>query len=128
MLDFNEWLQCDLDRAGGSATSDVASASEFAARALDKVRKKLKKHGSALAETDDEHRHQVRKDAKKLRYAAEFFGSLSTTSAARAGTGNSSQRWRSCRTITERSGNRTERARAAWTGQPPCSRFCRFSR
>jgi CHAD domain-containing protein len=34
------------------------------------------KHGSALAETDDEHRHQVRKDAKKLRYAVEFFGSL----------------------------------------------------
>jgi CHAD domain-containing protein len=42
MLDFNEWLQCDLDRAGGSATSEGASASEFAARALDKMRKKLK--------------------------------------------------------------------------------------
>ncbi|RWY68733.1 CHAD domain-containing protein [Rhizobium sp. WSM1325] len=76
MLDFNEWLHCHLDRAGGSATSEDASVSEFAARALDKMRKKLKKHGSALAETDDEHRHQVRKDAKKLRYAAEFFGSL----------------------------------------------------
>ncbi|MGO7443062.1 CHAD domain-containing protein, partial [Rhizobium ruizarguesonis] len=45
MLDFNEWLQCDLDRAGGSATSEYTSASEFAARALDKMRKKLKKYG-----------------------------------------------------------------------------------
>nr|WP_246714695.1 CHAD domain-containing protein [Rhizobium leguminosarum] len=75
-LDFNEWLQCDLDSAGGSATSEVASASEFAARAIEKMRKKLKKHGGALAETDDEHRHRVRKDAKKFRYEAEFFGSL----------------------------------------------------
>lgn len=40
------------------------------------MRKKLKKHGRALAKVDDEHRHQVRKDAKKLRYGAEFFGSL----------------------------------------------------
>lgn len=76
IIDFNEWLQCDLDRTGGSATSEDTSASEFAVRAIEKMRKKLKKHGSALAETDDEHRHQVRKDAKKLRYAAEFFGSL----------------------------------------------------
>ncbi|QKK33190.1 CHAD domain-containing protein (plasmid) [Rhizobium indicum] len=77
MLDFNEWLQCDTDRAGGGgATSEDPPASEFAAKALEKMRKKLKRHGSALAETDDEHRHQVRKDAKKLRYAAEFFGSL----------------------------------------------------
>ncbi|MGO8572779.1 CHAD domain-containing protein, partial [Rhizobium ruizarguesonis] len=66
-LDFTEWLQCDLYRAGGSATSEDTSASEFAARALDKMRKKLKKYGSAMAETDDEHRHQVRKEAKKLR-------------------------------------------------------------
>lgn len=76
MLDLNEWLQCDLDRSVGSAASEETSASEFAAKALEKRRRKLKKHGSALAETDDEHRHQVRKDAKKLRYAAEFFGSL----------------------------------------------------
>ena len=29
-----------------------------------------------MAKLDDEHRHEVRKKAKKLRYAAEFFGSL----------------------------------------------------
>ncbi|MFS8111228.1 CHAD domain-containing protein [Rhizobium jaguaris] len=38
--------------------------------------KSLTKHGHALAEVDDEHRHQVRKDAKKLRDAVEFFASL----------------------------------------------------
>ena len=38
--------------------------------------KSLTKHGHALAEVDDEHRYQVRKEAKKLRYAAEFFASL----------------------------------------------------
>lgn len=43
---------------------------------LDKQRKRLKKDGSSLAKVDDEHRHEVRKDAKKFRYAAEFFASL----------------------------------------------------
>jgi CHAD domain-containing protein len=51
-------------------------ASDFASAALDLQRKKIKKHGRDLAEADDEHRHQVRKDAKKLRYAADFFASL----------------------------------------------------
>lgn len=44
--------------------------------ALDKARKKPKKHGQDLSGVDDEHRHEARKDAKKLRYAAEFFRSL----------------------------------------------------
>jgi inorganic triphosphatase YgiF len=77
MLDFNEWLHCgeylttlDTSQERGRA------ATEFAAHALTKMRKKMKKHGRALADVDDEHRHEVRKDAKKLRYAAEFFGSL----------------------------------------------------
>ncbi|CAN7618722.1 CHAD domain-containing protein [Rhizobium sp. LjRoot258] len=76
-LDFNDWLQCG-EYLEWIATDDRPgiSASEFAAEALDKMRKKLKKHGMALAAVDDEHRHEVRKDAKKLRYAAEFFGSL----------------------------------------------------
>ncbi|MDP9811313.1 inorganic triphosphatase YgiF [Rhizobium tibeticum] len=74
-LDFNDWLQCGeyLERKD---TADQSPSAEFTAEALDKMRKKLKKHGRALASVDDEHRHQVRKDAKKLRYAAEFFGSL----------------------------------------------------
>lgn len=77
MLDFNEWLRCGeyLDFSTmGEATR--TSATEFAGEALDKLRRKLKKHGRNLAGIDDEQRHEARKDAKKLRYAAEFFGSL----------------------------------------------------
>ncbi|WP_086996098.1 CHAD domain-containing protein [Rhizobium sullae] len=75
-LDFNDWLQCGEYLERKDVADQDPSASEFAVEALDRLRKKLKKHGRALASVDDEHRHEVRKDAKKLRYAAEFFGSL----------------------------------------------------
>ncbi|WFU92169.1 CHAD domain-containing protein (plasmid) [Rhizobium sp. CC1099] len=77
MLDFNEWLRC-----GGYLslvqTAEIREqpAADFARSALQRMRKKLKKHGQALAEIDDEHRHEARKDAKKFRYAAEFFAAL----------------------------------------------------
>ncbi|WFU12074.1 CHAD domain-containing protein (plasmid) [Rhizobium sp. CB3090] len=77
MLDFNEWLRCG-EYLSLPETEDVRElpAPEFAEMALNRMRKKLKKHGQALAKVDDQQRHQARKDAKKLRYAAEFFGSL----------------------------------------------------
>ena len=50
--------------------------SAFAADRLDRLRKRIRREGRCLATLDDEHRHEVRKDAKKLRYAAEFFVSL----------------------------------------------------
>jgi inorganic triphosphatase YgiF len=77
MLDFNEWLPCG-DYLTNAATSDLRErpAISFAGEALEKARKKLKKHGQDLSGVDDEHRHEARKDAKKLRYAAEFFRSL----------------------------------------------------
>ncbi|MBB4568935.1 CHAD domain-containing protein [Rhizobium leucaenae] len=77
MLDFNEWLRCG-EYLSLPETEDVRGlqASEFAEMALDRMRKKLKKHGQVLAKVDDHQRHEARKDAKKLRYAAEFFESL----------------------------------------------------
>ena len=48
----------------------------FAANRLDRLRKRIKREGRRLARVDAAHRHEVRKDAKKLRYAAEFFVSL----------------------------------------------------
>jgi inorganic triphosphatase YgiF len=51
-------------------------ATEFAAGALDHIRKRLKKRGSALQEISDEDRHEARKRAKMLRYASEFSMSL----------------------------------------------------
>lgn len=43
---------------------------------LDRLRKRVKRHGRSLDHLDDQHLHALRKDAKKLRYAAEFFVSL----------------------------------------------------
>ena len=77
MLDLNEWLQCG-DYLRDPATEELRAmpAPDFAEEALDRLRRRMKKHGKAMADADDRHRHEVRKDAKKLRYAAEFFGPL----------------------------------------------------
>lgn len=48
----------------------------FAGRALSRFRRKVKEGGRNLRGTDDAARHELRKDAKKLRYAAEFFALL----------------------------------------------------
>ncbi len=77
MLDLFEWLECGEYLSGmGSAKADIPSAQEFTVRVLDKQRKRIKKAGHNLMKVDDEHRHEVRKDAKKLRYTTEFFVSL----------------------------------------------------
>ncbi|AYG70249.1 CHAD domain-containing protein (plasmid) [Rhizobium sp. CCGE531] len=73
LLDFHEWLHTGTYLDGPAKDKTIA---EQAVEALDKMRKKLKKHGRDLARVDDERRHEARKDAKKLRYAAEFFKSL----------------------------------------------------
>ena len=76
-LEFNAWLRCG-DYLSLPETEEIRStpAAEFALQALDRKRRKLKKAGQALAEVDDAQRHEARKAAKKLRYAAEFFGPL----------------------------------------------------
>ena len=48
----------------------------FAGRALSRFRRKVKEGGLSLRSMDDEARHELRKDAKKLRYAAGFFAFL----------------------------------------------------
>lgn len=77
MLDFAEWAAGDS--WAGSIVGDAdcdQSARKFAIKALNRFRRKVKKHGRDLANADDGVRHELRKDAKKLRYAAEFFASL----------------------------------------------------
>ena len=66
-----DWLD-----APGAAGDRNQPARDFAVTALDRYRRKVKKGGRDLAHIDDEARHEVRKDAKKLRYASEFFASL----------------------------------------------------
>lgn len=73
MLDLAEWT---AGRDWLSSTDGDQPAREFAVKALNRFRRKVKREGRELAHADDEARHEVRKDAKKLRYAAEFFASL----------------------------------------------------
>lgn len=77
MIDIVEWVAAGdwLSNRDG-ADLRALPAREFAAKALDRFRRKVKKSGRDLEELDDEARHEVRKAAKKLRYAAEFFGAL----------------------------------------------------
>lgn len=77
MLDLLEWL------VGGPWLRDPEIAGirnqagrDFAGDALDQLRRRIKKHGRKLQAGTDEDRHKVRKDAKKLRYASEFFAGL----------------------------------------------------
>lgn len=78
-LDLAEWI------ADGAWRDDPKTARlretplrEFAAAALDRLRRKTRKHGRHLARIDPEARHRLRKDAKKLRYAVEFLAPLYT--------------------------------------------------
>lgn len=77
MLNVAHWLEQSrwTDGDGGEVDgSDPARV--FAANALARLRRKIKRRGKALASADDETRHELRKDAKKLRYASEFFAAL----------------------------------------------------
>jgi inorganic triphosphatase YgiF len=77
MIDLAEWLAIGdwrVDPADPALAARLAP--DFAADVLDRHRRKIRKRGKHLARLDDEHRHEVRIEGKKLRYAAEFFGSL----------------------------------------------------
>ncbi len=76
MFDIAHWVAqgqwADSDDVGGQP------ARAFAASVLARFRRRIKRRGKGLAAANDEMRHEVRKDAKKLRYASEFFASLFT--------------------------------------------------
>lgn len=77
MIDLVEWLSMGewlFDDANAEARTIPVLG--FAARTLRKMRKKVRRQGDDLEELDDESRHELRKSAKKLRYATEFFAAL----------------------------------------------------
>ena len=77
MLDLVEWLALgEWASRPETASLRELSAERFAADALDRFRRRVKKRGRNLEGLADEPRHDLRKDTKKLRYAAEFFASL----------------------------------------------------
>ena len=77
MLNLAQWTASGAWLAA-SSTTDIRDqrSREFASAALDRFHHKVKKHGRDLAAAGDEGRHKVRREAKKLRYAAEFFTAL----------------------------------------------------
>ncbi|MFC0685040.1 CYTH and CHAD domain-containing protein [Novosphingobium clariflavum] len=77
MLDLAEWIAIGRwRRAAPEAAPGELSLGAFAAAVLTRRRKILRKRGRHLAGLGDEARHDVRKAAKKLRYAADFFAAL----------------------------------------------------
>jgi CHAD domain-containing protein len=75
MIDLVGWIALGEWRRQAAADEPLAA---FAAGALDRFWRKVKKGGRGLASIGDEARHEVRIAGKKLRYAAEFFASLHT--------------------------------------------------
>lgn len=77
MLDVAAWVAAGNWSVGpGSEVDGDQPVRGFARQALGRLRREIKRKGRHLASLDDEARHIVRKKAKKLRYAAEFFASL----------------------------------------------------
>lgn len=74
LLDLAAWA-AHADAGGSSGSADM-SVREFAAGALDRLRREMKRKGRDLTGIDDKARHTVRKRGKTLRYATDFFASL----------------------------------------------------
>lgn len=84
LLDLVEWTAIgDWLQAADRAADRNRPARMFAADALRRLRRRMKRRGRRLARADDETRHALRKDAKKLRYGAEFFANLFRSSRER---------------------------------------------
>ncbi len=64
------------DPSAGVAQLLKEPAAAFAARVLDRRRRRFRKAGKGFAGLDAEHRHRVRIGAKKLRYGLDFFADL----------------------------------------------------
>jgi triphosphatase len=71
MLDLLTWTQTGAWRRGKKAGTPLE---RFAAKRLDKLWRAIGDRGSKLSSLSVEERHQLRIDAKKMRYALEFLG------------------------------------------------------
>lgn len=77
LLDVAEWIECgDWHVAPATLSTREAPLGPFAADALDRRLRKVRRHGKHLGKMEEEALHHLRRDAKKLRYTAEAFGSL----------------------------------------------------
>jgi len=82
MLDLSEWLAFGDWRTVPADPALSGQDIAVTARAILKARRKtLKRRGRHLIDLPDAERHELRKQAKKLRYATEFFAALYPGSA-----------------------------------------------
>ncbi len=80
LLDLVGWIETGAWAASPDADAD---ARPFAARVLERARRRLKLRGRGLKRLEPEARHRARIAAKKLRYGAEFFAGLYPKKKAR---------------------------------------------
>lgn len=73
MIDLAEWLATGAWRTQPGAFASIVDVAETI---LAHHRKRIRRTGEHLAKLSDHKRHRVRIEAKKLRYASEFFASL----------------------------------------------------
>lgn len=86
VLGFWRQLAADDWRAGASAWQLAVldgAARDFARQVIERRDGKVRGHGHALTRLDDARLHALRIQVKKLRYAADSFGSLFRSSAVR---------------------------------------------
>ncbi len=80
LIDLVAWIETGPWREAPGADEP---APDFAARVLERFRRRVKRRGRHLDRLDPEERHRVRIAAKKLRYGAEFFAGLYGSKKAR---------------------------------------------
>ena len=76
MIDFVEWIVIGNWRTGCGATFVDQRIDSFASKALDRYHRRVKRRGQHWSKLNDEARHSLRIQVKKLRYASEFFCEL----------------------------------------------------
>ncbi|MGY6661024.1 MAG: CYTH and CHAD domain-containing protein [Glycocaulis sp.] len=75
MLDLCAWMVLENGDARGNV-APLHDVRDFAVETLNRYRRKVRKRGKRLVDLDHGARHELRKDARKLRHSADFFVSL----------------------------------------------------
>ena len=76
MLVLVEWITIGNWQERQADGTVVRRLDHFAVEALERCRRRVKRRGRHWGKLDSEARHRLRIGAKKLRYAADFFGTL----------------------------------------------------
>ena len=76
ILDLVEWITIGNWRVKSAVGIADQRLESFAAIALDRCRRRVRRRGRDWDRLDDEARHRLRIEAKKLRYASDFFAVL----------------------------------------------------